>query len=405
MATKSVESSKSSDPVRDDDSDTPIDAEGHLVKKMTDKAIERRTITSEEFNSVLPPDKASSEEIESTRAYLDEKGVQFVESDDDAEDRDSDKGEGSNTAEAPVPAAEVERTDDPVRMYLREMGSIELLSREGEIYIAKRIESGRNTMIGGICESPLTMRAIVDWRDDLKNERVLLREIIDLESSHQASLGPKSNFSTNPRTEDSAIKQKTNNDSKQNTGIGQEISNDEDEDDEEVGTVPLATMELQLISGVLKSFDKIKSTYNKIRRLQEASLEAVRQNSELSPAQQRRYVKLKNELVELMQGVKLNNQKIEELMDQLYGLSRRIRSGEGRLLRLSQKHKIKRDNFIERYKGKELDPKWISRVRRSKEKGWADFIKEDEMRLDQFVLSLLKQLMKLVLMCKRLSVL
>ena len=286
--------------------------------------------------------------------------------------------------EAPAPAAEVERTDDPVRMYLREMGSIELLSREGEIRIAKRIEAGRNAMIGGICESPLTMRAIVAWREDLHKERILLREIIDLEASFSAGPGAKPEAvpgtpesPTGPRVPDARARVGGNGAVGANVVGEQNEEGQRTDDDEDAGTVSMALMESQLLPGVLKGFDKIAATYKKLHRLQDASLEAVHQNAELTPAQKRRYAKLKGELVELMAEVRLNNHRIEELVDQLYGLNRRIMGFEGQLLRLAEKHKIKRTSFVERYVGNELDAKWLARVRRLKEKGWAKFAKEE----------------------------
>ena len=298
-------------------------------------------------------------------ALLSEMGINVVETDDDAEEsKENQKDE--EAAATPTPAVEVERTDDPVRMYLREMGSIELLSREGEIRIAKRIEAGRDSMISGICESPLTMRAVTSWFDDLKNERILLREIIDLEATFGAGPGAK--------TEPIVKSESTDNETGSSENADQE---DDDEDDDEAATVSLVVMEEHLLPSVMASFEKIASTYKKLQRLQDANFEALLQNAELTAAQQRRHTKLKEELVELMSEVRLNNHRIEELVDQLYGLNRRFIDYEGRLLRLAIKHKVKRESFIERYVGKELDVKWLSRVRRLKEKGWTEFAKEE----------------------------
>ena len=387
MASKSA-AAESAEPSREETVDSPIDVDGQAVKKMLAKAKERGYVTYDELNAVLPQDKVSSEQIEDMMALLSEMGVNLVETDEDAEDgKESDKDEEAAAKETPTPAAEVERTDDPVRMYLREMGSIELLSREGEIRIAKRIEAGRDTMIGGICESPLTMRAIVQWREDLQKERILLREIIDLEASFGAGPGAKPEAAAKP---DAAARPdakggkdargkadpgKANGSARSGAQSG--ATSDDDDDDDDAGTVSMAVMEAQLLPEVVKTFDKIAAVYKKLHRLQDASLEAVQQNGELTPAQQRRYAKLKAELVELMSDVRLNNHRIEELVDQLYGLNRRIMDFEGRLVRLAEKHKIKRTSFVERYVGKELDTKWLARVRRLKEKGWAEFARAE----------------------------
>jgi len=385
MTAKSATAAETTETPRDDSTDTPIDVDGQAVKKMLAKAKERGFVTYDEFHSVLPQDKASSEQIEDMLALLSEMGINVVETDDDAEDaKDSDKEQEVAVREAPAPAAEVERTDDPVRMYLREMGSIELLSREGEIRIAKRIEAGRNAMIGGICESPLTMRAIVAWREELHKERILLREIIDLEASFNAGPGAKpevargtSELPTGAHVPGTRAKVSGNGAGDVNAVGQQNEEGQQTDEDDDAGTVSMALMESQLLPGVLEDFHKVAATYKKLHRLQDASLEAVQQNAELTPAQQRRYAKLKGELVELMAGVRLNNHRIEELVDQLYGLGERLRGLDTQLRHLAEKHKIKRTSFVERYVGNELDAKWLSRVRRLKEKGWASFAKEE----------------------------
>ena len=368
--------------VRDEAGDTPlIDLEGHAVKKMLAKAKERGFVTYDELNQVLPQEQVSSEQIEDTMALLSEMGINVVESDDAEEAREDEEKQGASVAAETTATVEVERTDDPVRMYLREMGSIELLSREGEIRIAKRIEAGRETMIGGICESPLTIRAVVTWRDALQSERILLRDIIGLEASFGA--GPDAK----PSDPDGSGVDAPQSHEPASTGpepirtadaepaVEGEAAGDHDEDD--AGTVSLASMEAQLLPRVLEAFDRIAATYRGLHRLQAAKFEAAQTNSELTPAQLRRYARLKRELVDLMKGVRLNNFRIEEFVDQLYGLNRRLIDLDGKLLRLAAKHKVPRDSFVKHYVGRELERNWLRRVRRLKAQGWGEFARAE----------------------------
>jgi len=358
--------------------DSPlIDASSQAIKKMVAKAKERGYVTYDELNEVLPQDQVSSEQIEDTMAMLSETGINVIEGD-ETEESSSDEEKPDNPP-APVATAksgetaEYERTDDPVRMYLREMGSIELLSRQGEIEIAKRIEKGRETMISGICESPLTMRAIVQWRDDLTAESVLLREIVDLDATFG---GPDEDQNEKTEGEEGASEEESE------EAPEEETAEDDDDDDDEVA-LSLAAMEAILKPHVLDTFHDIASTYKKFKRLQDLRIQAILNSETLSSAQEKRYVKLKEELVEQMDVIRLNNGRIEELVDQLYGINRHLYSLEGRLLRLAEKHKVPRASFLKQYQGRELDPRWLSRVRRRKEKGWAEFAKKegDEVKL------------------------
>ncbi|MBH63827.1 MAG: RNA polymerase sigma factor RpoD [Alphaproteobacteria bacterium] len=366
----------------EESTDSPlIDSSNQAIKKMVAKAKERGYVTYDELNEVLPQDQVSSEQIEDTMAMLSEMGVNVIEGD-EAEDSSS-EDEKAEKPPAPVATAkaeetEYERTDDPVRMYLREMGSIELLSRQGEIEIAKRIEKGRETMIGGICESPLTMRAIVQWRDDLTAESVLLREIIDLD----ATFGGPDEDDDEEGTGEAASAENAEDEEEEAEAESEEGKEDGDGDDDEVA-LSLAAMEAVLKPHVLDTFDEIASTYKKVKRLQDMRVQAVLKSDSLSPAQEKRYAKLKEELFERMDVIRLNNGRIEELVDQLYGINRHLYSLEGRLLRLAEKHKVSRDSFVKQYQGRELDPRWLSRVRRLKEKGWAEFAKKegDEVKL------------------------
>ena len=293
--------------------DSPlIDASNRAIKKMVARAKERGYVTYDELNEVLPQDQVSSEQIEDTMTMLSEMGINVIEGD-EAEDSSPDE---ENTGKLPVPvatrktgeSAEHERTGDPVRMYLREMGSIELLSRQGEIEIAKRIEKGREIMIGAICASPLTMRAIVQWRDDLMAERVLLREIIDLNAAFR---GPEED--KNESGEEGLAEEKEEEGGKE--------SAEESKADSEASEValPLTAMESVLKPHVLETFDDIASIYKKVKRLQDLRIQAVLKSETLRPAQEKRYAKLKEELADRMDTVRLNNGRIEELVDQLYG--------------------------------------------------------------------------------------
>ena len=359
----------------EESTDSPlIDASNQAIKKMVARAKERGYVTYDELNEVLPQDQVSSEQIEDTMAMLSEMGVNVIEGD-EAEDASSgeDKADKPPAPVAVVKAEETEyeRTDDPVRMYLREMGSIELLSRQGEIEIAKRIEKGRETMIGGICESPLTLRAIVQWRDDLTSESVLLREIVDLDATFGGRDDDEGGEGEGAETE--ALPEEMGEESADKSTEGEEGG--EDDDDEVV--LSLAAMEAVLKPHVLDTFDDIAATYKKVKRLQDLRVQAVLKNGSLSPAQEKRYAKLKVQLAHRMNSIRLNNGRIEELVDQLYGINRRLHSLEGRLLQLAEKHRIPRDSFVKYYQGRELDPRWLSRVRRLKEKGWAEFAKKD----------------------------
>src|SRR3712207_3573535 len=305
-------------------------------------------------------------------------GINVVESEEaeegekpEAEDEES---EGGDLVEpAPVRAVAVrpettkeptDRTDDPVRMYLREMGSVELLSREGEIAIAKRIEAGREAMIAGLCESPLTFQAIIIWRDELVEGRVLLRDIIDLEATYAGPDGkgaPREDVEPEPEEAAEADPD----------GIAPP-EGDLDEEDE--NNVSLSAMESELKPRVLETFDSIADNYKKLRRLQVEHVEQRMQNKQLTPAQERKYKKLREEIVGDVKSLSLNANRIEALVEQLYDINRRLVSHEGRLMRLAESHGVARDEFLRHYQGAELDPKWVLRVSKLGGKGWKNFV-------------------------------
>ena len=357
---------------RPDATDLPlVEKAGAAVKALLAKGRETGYITLNDLNKALPSEVNSSEQIEDITATFSELGIQIVE-DDDVEESAS---ENSEQKEAPQGTAKSEdelgRTDDPVRLYLREMGSVELLSREGEIAIAKRIEAGRNMMFGSICESPITLSTIKNWHSSIDDETMLLREVIDLDGTFG---GPTVGASTS--TAPLEKNQSPSPDASDN-----ENSDDDDSDDNE-GNVPLSAMEEALRPKILKVFGVIAKSATKISRIQVQKLEAAQTRDEISPTTLKRHAKLLQEIKDIMvsppglqKRIELNNFRVEELVDQLYGLNRRLIGLEGRLFRLASKHKIGRESFLKQYIGKELETAWLRRVGRLKEKGWKEFAK------------------------------
>ncbi|HEY9080294.1 RNA polymerase sigma factor RpoD [Magnetovibrio sp.] len=395
-------------PTDGDNQDGPLlDALGANVKKMVKLGKERGFVTYDELNKALPPDQVSSEQIEDTMSQLSEMGINVIEGEEgddlaegevaaaDDDDADDD-GDDEKKASGNVSDSDVGRTDDPVRMYLREMGSVELLSREGEIAIAKRIEAGREMMIGGICESPLTIRAIVAWHDALIAEQILLRDIIDLDATYGGGPGGASNGDDDSAAEggDDAEEAKapeveekpaakpeakpagddTDDADTEGEGGEGEKSGDDDEEDDAENNLSLAAMEAKLTPVVVETFEEIAKTYKKMHRLQVKRLDAMQGGEEFKNTQEKRYEKLRKELIELMDNVHLNNARIEQLVDQLYDLNRAMMSLEGKLLRMATKSRVKREDFIEHYQGHELDPNWLSQIKKLPGKGWEKFI-------------------------------
>ena len=392
MATKE-ETQESRD--REEGGDGPLmDAAMQAIKKVIARGRERGYLTYEELNQALPTDKVSSEQIEDVLAQLSEMGINVVE-DEEAEDSDDKQKEPEQTEQASGNVSDdAGRTDDPVRMYLREMGTVELLSREGEIAIAKRIEAGREKMIASICESPLTIRAIVAWRDALLDERILLRDVIDLDATYGG--GPEA-AAANGADEtadgtgdptaavngaaptakadgnESEDGESEEGESEEKDGEDADGEDGEDKENDET-SLSLAALEAKLKPEALELFDKIAGVYTKLSKLQEQRLEVMKTNADpLTKAQEKRYGKLQVELVEYMKKVQLNNNRIEALVDELYGLNKRLTNFEGRLLRLALDAKVSREEFLEHYMGHELDPKWLTNIAKLKTKGWSDF--------------------------------
>ena len=331
------------------------------VKKFIKQAKARGYVTMEELNKVLPSEEVTPDQIEDTLAMLSEMGVNVVEAEEDAEPKDGEGGEVAERAEtsiAETPAkAAYDRTDDPVRMYLREMGSVELLSREGEIAIAKRIEAGRDAMISGLCESALTFEAIMVWRDELANNRILLREVIDLDATYGV-LNP----SSLPHNQGQAAEGEE--EEEEPAAAEEKPESDEDDDDfDDGGGMSISALEAELRDGVMEVLDAIAADFGGFRKLQDKLVEARLKGEALSAKDQKAYDTLTATISGRLKTMKLNNNRIEALVEQLYAINKRLMGLEGRLLRLADSYGISRPEFLKAYFGKELDPNWAEGVK------------------------------------------
>ncbi len=351
-----------------------MDGMGLAVKKMIARGKERGYVTYDELNAALPQDTSSSEQIEDTMAMLSEMGINIVESEEpDSEGSAAAEGEGEGRSAGNLDDDDIGRTDDPVRMYLREMGSVELLSREGEIAIAKRIEAGREMMIGAICESPLTIRAILEWHDALMEGKMLLRDIIDLDATYGG--GPDGEM---PEGLAQAVEAPPQDEPEDEASARPEGEGEEDGDEDGENSLSLSAMEAALKPQVIETFEKIKATYDKLHKLHEARIAAMQRGEDVAKQSDKKYEKLKTEMVELMNTVRLNNQRIEQLVEQLYALNRKLTGYEGRLLRMATECRVKREDFLNQYFGHELDPNWIERVRGLNPKTWGKYVEKYE---------------------------
>jgi len=373
----------------DQDAEGGLDMSQAAVKKMIGDAREKGYITYDELNKVLPPDQVSSEQIEDVMSMLSEMGINIIE---DEEAEDDDKGAtdlvtASNSREVAVSTTETEkldRTDDPVRMYLREMGSVELLSREGEIAIAKRIEAGRNTMIAGLCESPLTFQAITIWRDELLSEDILLRDVIDLETTFGNTMGeeednaPVVGAAAAPTAEKKSDEQEVDAD-------GNPIqADDDDEDEDEAANMSLAAMEAALKPRVLEMLEVIARDYNKLASMQDNRMSAtLNEDDSFSDKAEKAYQKLRSEIVLLVNELHLHNNRIEALIDQLYGINRRIMSIDSNMVKLADQARINRREFIDAYRGYELDPNWLDRMGEKPGRGWATLLERSTPKIEE----------------------
>ena len=388
MAAKDTEDRKTDEQ----DADLSLDMSQAAVKKMIAEARERGYITYDQLNNVLPPDQVSSEQIEDVMSMLSEMGINIIEDEDveEEEGKVTDLVTVNQTKDVAVSTGDTEkldRTDDPVRMYLREMGSVELLSREGEIAIAKRIEAGRNTMILGLCESPLTFQAITIWRDELLNEDILLRDVIDLEATFGNQMGEE--VDGQPVIDPSNVNAAPAKQAESELDAdGNPIISDDDEDDDDQSNMSLAAMEAALKPRVLEILDRIAEDYSQLSEMQDDRISAtLNDGSDFSDSQEKHYQDLRSEIVELVNELHLHNNRIEALIDQLYGINRRIMQIDGSIVKLADQARINRRDFIEEYRGYELDPNWLDRMAEKTGRGWQMFIeksreKAEELRAD-----------------------
>jgi RNA polymerase primary sigma factor len=405
--------------------ETPLlDLSDAAVKELIRHAKRRGYVTHDQINALLASEEVNSEQIENILAKFSETGINVIETaeariEEDAaareetEEKDETGGENElvEIQQPPVPVKSAtresaERSDDPVRRYLGEMTSIELLSREGEIAVAKRIEAGREAMIAGLCESPLTFQSIIIWRDELNDGKVLLRDIIDLDATFGGpdakplpapQIGPDGQTipgipvtnqpeqpppiplrETAPAT--AAIEgggENTDGTETEARRTAGENDLDDDDDDSKESWFPVAAIEAELKPKVIESFDIIADSYKRLRRLQDQDIQFQLRRLSLSPAQQRKYKKLKNEIIGEVKSLRLNRARIDALIEQLYDINKRLVGHEGRLMRLAESHGVVRADFLRNYLGSELDPLWLNRVSKLSAKGWKNFVARD----------------------------
>ncbi len=378
MASKAANTAEVTE-TREEAAEAPLlDTLAAAIKKMLARGKERGYLTYDELNAALPHDQVSSEQIEDTMTMLSELGVNLIESEESEEPAAAEPEETDSEVRGNLDDDDIGRTDDPVRMYLREMGSVELLSREGEIAIAKRIEAGREMMIGGICENPLTIRAIIGWRDALNEGKMLLRDIIDLDATYGSG-----GFEQVPPVVVAAAPSEAEREPEAAAGNGEdppavlaEIESDlaVEEADGEESSISLAAMEAQVKPSALATFDAIAELHKKLHRLQDQRINALQKREALPRATERRYEKLKAAIIENVKRVRLNNARIEHLVEQLYDVNRRLVADEGRLLRMAENVGIKRSEFLQQYIGNELAADWLDRVGVLPGRGWGRLV-------------------------------
>ncbi|WP_425038368.1 RNA polymerase sigma factor RpoD [Primorskyibacter sp. S187A] len=376
----------------DNADDVSLDMSQTAVKKMIAEARERGYITYDQLNTVLPPDQVSSDQIEDVMSMLSEMGIQVTEDDEEADEDEANKGstelvdasQGKDVALSSGTTEKLDRTDDPVRMYLREMGSVELLSREGEIAIAKRIEAGRNTMIAGLCESPLTFQAITIWRDELLSEDILLRDVIDLEATFGNQMSEDGEVEE-PVVDTSGVQTEAKTeDSPELDADGNPIVKDDDDDDDDQANMSLAAMEAALKPQVLEMLDSIAEDYAKLSDIQDSRISAtLNEDGSFSSSDEDEYQRVRSEIVELVNELHLHNNRIEALIDQLYGINRRIMSIDSNMVKLADQARINRREFIDAYRGRELDPNWLTEMGEKSGRGWQMFIERSTGKVEE----------------------
>jgi RNA polymerase primary sigma factor len=403
-----------------------LDLPDAAVKELIRTAKKRGYVTHDQINALLSSEEVKSEQIEDILAKLSEMGVNVIETkeaeleedENEAATREEDAEGENELVEVQQPSVPVksgvkelvERTDDPVRMYLREMGSVELLSREGEIAIAKRFEASREAMIAGLCESPLTFQAIIIWRDELNEGKVLLRDIIDLEATYAGPdakampapvIGPDGRLIVGipvpgqpgqPRTQAPAIAPATaipfkptgeNTDGLMTAAHGMIDESNPDDDDDMENWLSVAAIEAELKPKVIETFDTVAGSYKRLRRLQDQDIQFQLKRRSISPAQERKYKKLKNEIIGEVKSLRLNRARIDALVEQLYDINKRLVSYQGQLMRLAESHGVSREDFLKNYLGSELDPLWLNRVSKLSAKGWKNYVARDKDRIKE----------------------
>ena len=377
-----------------DDGDAPlIDLNEASVKKLITKAKRKGYVTYDELNDALPQGEMSSDQIEDIQSALSDMGVQIVESDEEAEaaaeeaeEVEEIAGAKKDTKAAAKPAAKKtatgERTDDPVRMYLREMGAVELLSREGEIAIAKRIEAGRDMMIMGLCQSPITFHAIIQWSEALNAEEMQLREILDLDAMLSKEPPPEK-MAEEEEDDDGEISEETagpsirdDEDDDSEDEDGEEGSSKSDDDEDEDNTMSLAQMEAALKPDAIERFARITDLFGKFEKLQKERVDVMAKGDAFPPAKEKKYEALSEQLTAEVESVQFHATKIEFLVDNLYAFNRRLTALGGQMLRLAERHKVKRIDFLDAYIGNELDDSWL-KARAKKDKKWAAFAEKE----------------------------
>ncbi|MFL5031246.1 MAG: RNA polymerase sigma factor RpoD, partial [Xanthobacteraceae bacterium] len=440
MASKTKATPQKEEAPEKETSDSPdsplLDLSDAAVRKMIKLAKKRGWVTHDQINAVLPSEEVSSDQIEDIFAMLNEMGINVVDQEEaeaeaetgEREEEEDDEPAGDTelveVTAKPLATKETkeptERTDDPVRMYLREMGSVELLSREGEIAIAKRIEAGREAMIAGLCESPLTFQAIIIWRDELNEGKVFLRDIIDLEATYAGPDGKVVNPAAPPGTPGGppavnpgaapaaavppvivvaqpvtaappaappgptpfkAAPPPKADGEEGDEGEAAAIADADLDDDDLENSLSLAAIEAELKPKVLETFDRVADSYKKLRRLQDQDIENKLKNESLSPSQERKYKKLKDEIIAEVKSLRLNQARIDSLVEQLYDINKRLVGLEGRLMRLGESYGVAREDFLKNYQGSELDPRWLNRVSKLSAKGWKNFVARDKDRI------------------------
>jgi RNA polymerase primary sigma factor len=428
MASKINVRSQKEEVPENEGPETPLpDLSDAAVKELIRNAKKRGYVTHNQINTLLSSEEVKSEQLEDILAKLSEMDVNVVETREaDLEEgvavreESEEKTEGENelveAPQQPVPAKSgtkepVERIDDPVRMYLREMGSVKLLSREGEIAIAKRFEAGREAMIAGLCESPLTFQAIIIWRDELNQGKVLLRDVIDLDATYAGPdakpmpapvISPDGRFvvgiavpdqpgqppqmqapATAPATAIPSKPAPQRTDDQVTAEHGTIDESNPDDDDDMENWLSVAAIEAELKPKVIETFDIVAGTYKQLRRLQNQDIQLQLKRLSISPAQERRYKTLKNEIIAEVKSLRLNRARIDALVEQLYDINKRLVGYQGHLMRLAESHGVSREDFLKKYLGSELDPLWLNRVSKLSARGWKDFVARDKDRIKE----------------------